>query len=298
MKAKSADALVAKLLESEGSANAATFLRLCRQWPELRTWLVGSFARSPAVREKFEQVVDRKIPPPRNRGRWLAEMDGDDSAYHREMEHLRQHMFPRGPGVCGGLTWVKIQELIRRHQSGTLDLGAFMLAREWRKAGDAALSSFRLQRSAAVFVDAVVRTGRPRLLRHFAKALRLLKECDTKSKRRALLGHDWWKLNVLIYMHRHPCDGYRTRDLRAHLATLGLNVTTKAIRRFCNHHGIRRDERAGRPRTKSHQDTESLGISRVGSVLSPSNVRRRGSPGGHLVRPRGERRRLTRASTA
>ena len=49
-------------------------------------------------------------------------------------------------------------------------------------------------------------------------------------------------------MMRHPCEAYRTRDLRAHLLQLGLEISSLDFRRFCKRHGIRRDERAGRPR--------------------------------------------------
>ena len=59
-----------------------------------------------------------------------------------------------------------------------------------------------------------------------------------------------WKVRLLFYLLRHPRPSYRTRDLRAHLAALGVQVSTKDIRRFCSRHGIRRDMRAGRPRTR------------------------------------------------
>ena len=52
------------------------------------------------------------------------------------------------------------------------------------------------------------------------------------------------------YLLRHPREAYRTRDLLAHLATCGIEVSTKDIRRFCIRHSIRRDMRAGRPRTR------------------------------------------------
>jgi hypothetical protein len=45
-----------------------------------------------------------------------------------------------------------------------------------------------------------------------------------------------------------PREAYRTREVRAHLATLGLRISSLDFRRFCKRHGIRRDERAGRPR--------------------------------------------------
>ena len=43
---------------------------------------------------------------------------------------------------------------------------------------------------------------------------------------------------------------YRTRDVRAHLETLRLQISSLDFRRFCKRHGIRRDERAGRPRVR------------------------------------------------
>jgi hypothetical protein len=51
------------------------------------------------------------------------------------------------------------------------------------------------------------------------------------------------------YLLRHPSPSNRTRELQSHLASLGLRVTSKEVRRFCAHHGIRRDMRAARPRT-------------------------------------------------
>jgi hypothetical protein len=52
-------------------------------------------------------------------------------------------------------------------------------------------------------------------------------------------------------MLRHPREAYRTRDVRAHLAKLGLRISSLDFRRFCKRRSIQRDERAGRPRTRS-----------------------------------------------
>lgn len=51
-------------------------------------------------------------------------------------------------------------------------------------------------------------------------------------------------------MLRHPRKAYRTRDVRAHLAPLRLRISSLDFRRFCKRHGIARDERSGRPRTR------------------------------------------------
>jgi hypothetical protein len=63
------------------------------------------------------------------------------------------------------------------------------------------------------------------------------------------LGHaDWWKLQACHYILRNPRPAYRTREVRTHLAKLGIAITSLDFRRFTKRHGIRRDERAGRPR--------------------------------------------------
>lgn len=36
---------------------------------------------------------------------------------------------------------------------------------------------------------------------------------------------DWWKAQGWFYILRNPCTAYRTRDLRAHAAGLGVRVT-------------------------------------------------------------------------
>ena len=75
------------------------------------------------------------------------------------------------------------------------------------------------------------------------------REAREPKGRRAVLGHpDWWKLNVLLYILRHPATAYPARELQAHLGRMGIKVTSRDIRRFCAHCGIRRDARAGRPR--------------------------------------------------
>ena len=51
-------------------------------------------------------------------------------------------------------------------------------------------------------------------------------------------------------MLRHPRESYRIRNVRAHLAALELEISSLDFRRFCKRHGFRRDERAGRPRTR------------------------------------------------
>lgn len=119
---------------------------------------------------------------------------------------------------------------------------------EWRRESGPAIESPRLALASTEWFVQVVRTGDTRLLRHVRKTLRFLASLEGAPKRRGLFGHTgWWKLNVLFYILRHPRAAYRTREFRAHLADLGIEVGTKEIRCFCARHGIRRDMRAGRP---------------------------------------------------
>ena len=143
--------------------------------------------------------------------------------------------------------------LVHECQAGGLDLGVFLLVREWQKAGNA---SPALAWAGLAFLDSVLLSGRRRLLRHLNEALAFIRENENKARQRTAVGYaDWWKLQVLLYMLQHPCDSYRTRELQTHLAVLGLSVSAQDLRRFCKRNGIRRDMQAGRPRTRTIEGT-------------------------------------------
>lgn len=248
--APKSESLFRALLDDDESAAQASFIDLCRNSPAFRHWLWEDFAHDAKVRTKVAQVVDSGSASPANGTRWFAALADEDRSWREERHRLQKEM-PDAPRLYGGLTWAEIESLVRHYQAGSLDLGVFLLAHDWRRAGDSAAASPVLARAAIEFIDAVVRSQRPRLLRHFAKALRLLESYGQKSKRRAAVGYsDWWKLQTLLFMLRHPRPSYRPRDLRSHLAALGLEASVKDIRRFCTRHNIRRDMRAGRPRKR------------------------------------------------
>ena len=231
------------------SATVAQFLALYRHSPELRHWLREDFARDARLRARFHARALREPAPAITR---IAELAGDAAAWNEERRHLKARVPAR---LYGGLTCNEIERLILRHRAGGIDGGAFLLAQEWRQAGASAASSPMLARAAVTLVDAALRAGEFRLLRHLAQATRLPTSFQDKPKRRAALGFaDWWKLQALLFILRHPRPAYRTRDLRAHLASHGLAVGTKDIRRFCTRHGLARDMRAGRPRTRIATD--------------------------------------------
>ncbi|MSU49146.1 MAG: hypothetical protein EXS37_08705 [Opitutus sp.] len=127
-------------------------------------------------------------------------------------------------------------------------LDVFLLVRDWRKAGESAKASPRLLRASADLLDAAIRSGDPRLFTELNRAVALLSNLEKGGLRTAFGYAEWWKLHALVYMMRHPSEAYRTRDLRAHLLQLSLQISSLDFRRFCKRHGIRRDERAGRPR--------------------------------------------------
>lgn len=227
--------------ETDESATAALFFRLCRQSPELRHWLTEEFGNSAKVRKKFVARLDATDSPTPRTFYELGE--GDGSARRQVIEELRGYMPARR---YGGLTWSQVAALVREYQAATVDPGVFMLAYDWSRAGKASPATMK---AGLDLLQAVIPSGRRRALKHLNKALTFLKAYRDKTTRRTALGYgDWWKLQLLFYILKHPSESYRTRELRAHLLAREIEVSTKEIRRFCTRHGIRRDVRAGRPR--------------------------------------------------
>ena len=231
------------------------FLRLladvCRHFPDLREWLVEDFARSADTRENFLALVERGDLPGGDLADGFAGLAGELGGWAEEKRRLQAQWPAHAARPFGGLTWDEMESLVRRYEARTLPLSVFLLARDWRKAGNTAKASPRLLRAGAEFLDAAIRAGDKRALMQLGNAVDLLAGFQ-QSRLRTTFGYaDWWKLHTLVYMLRHPREAYRTREVRAHLATIGLRISTLDFRRFCKRHGIRRDERAGRPRTRS-----------------------------------------------
>src|SRR5258708_7761845 len=237
------DSLLRRLVEhNDEGATVALLMDLCRQSPELRHWLWEDFGRNAKVRAKFAKVIAETATPPADTFTELTPYSGS----WREVR--QQHKSQMPAGIYGGLTWNEVRRLVRRYQAGTVDLGVFLLAHDWRQSGK---PSPLLMWAGIEFLQWTLPQGRRRPLKHLNKALAFLRRYESKTKRRASLGHaDRWKLHALFYMLKHHRKAYRTRELRAHLAGLGLKIGTKNIRRFCTRNGIRRDIRAGRPRAR------------------------------------------------
>ena len=247
----SRSSLLTSLTDRQSQSVVALLAELCRHSAEARDWLFEDFARNAKTRTNFLGLVAKEGAREKNGGDGFAELAGEARAWHEEARRM-QSLVPRhAPRLYGGLTWVEMEELVGHYEAGAVDVGVFLLARDWKKAGAAAISSPRLLRGAGEFLNAVIHTGETRLALQLANAATLLKRSQAKGPAAGFGYANWWKLHALLYMLRHPREAYRTRDVRAHLATLGIEISSLDFRRLCKRHGIRRDERAGRPRTRS-----------------------------------------------
>ena len=228
------------------------FLRLlanmCRQFPDLRTWLLEDFGQDAKTRANFFALVERGDLTGEPESDGFAELAGELDGWREEKRRMKAQLPERAARPFGGLTWDEMEALVRRYEARTISLNAFLLARDWRKAGEAAKASPRLLQAGADLLDTAIRSGETRALADLGHAVELLAGLDPRRLRTAFGYADWWKLHALVYMLRHPREAYRTREVRAHLDTLGLRISSLDFRRFCKRHGIRRDERAGRPR--------------------------------------------------
>ena len=236
--------LFRRLTENDDeSAAAALFLQLYQKSPGLRHWLREDYARDTKLRARVDSIPKNGVLPPVIR---FAELTNDRGSWREEQRRLKERLPER---VYGGLTWNEVLKLIHTYQAGTLDLGTFLLVRNWRETGHA--SPF-LMWAGLAWLESVLPSGRRRLIRHLNEALAFTRKYENKAMRRAAVGYaDWWKLQAALYILRNPRPAYRTRDVRAHLGTLGLDISSLDFRRFCTRHGIRRDMSAGRPRKRS-----------------------------------------------
>jgi hypothetical protein len=232
-----------------------TFLRLlasiCRQFPDLRTWLMEDFARDSNTRANFLTLVERGDFNSEAMSNGFAELAGELDGWLEEKRRMKARLPAQATQPFGGLAWEEMEALVRRYEARTLGLSVFLLARDWRKAGDAAKASPKLLQAGADLLDTAIRSGETRQLGQLGQAVKLLSGLNPRRLRTAFGYADWWKLHALVYMLRHPREAYRTREVRAHLETLGLRISSLDFRRFCKRHGIRRDERAGRPRVRA-----------------------------------------------
>jgi hypothetical protein len=238
----------ARAPERESRAFLRLLADICRRFPDLRGWLVEDFARDALVRANFLGLVETGDLGGEDMADAFAEMAGELGSWREEKRRMQVQLPAQATRPFGGLTWDEIESLVRRFEARTLRLDVFLLVRDWRKAGESAKASPRLLRASADLLDTAIRSGDARLFTELSRAVALLSNLENGSLRTAFGYADWWKLHALVYIMRHPREAYRTREVRAHLQTLRLQISSLDFRRFCKRHGIRRDERAGRPR--------------------------------------------------
>ncbi len=231
------------------------FLRLladfCRKSPKLKTWLLDDFVHDAAIRARFRKLITDDKLSGETASNGFAALADELEGWAEEKRRIRSKLPANTAQLFGGLTWREIEALIRRYEARSINLGVFRLVRDWRKAGKAAKSSPKLLRAGAELLDDIIGSDNTLTLLHMRRSVELLSSMK-RSKLRSAIGYtDWWKLHALLYMLRHPREAYRTREVRAHLNTLGLEISSLDFRRFCKRHCIRRDERAGRPRNSS-----------------------------------------------
>ena len=251
--------IVTQAMERRGLAFLHSLADTCREWPELRKWLCEDFVGNAKTRENFNALVDSPARTANPASFGLAEMAEQARGWRMEKARMQFLTGASAPRIYGGRTWSEMEQIVYRYEGGVTELGASILARHWRKTGALARFAPELLRAGAELLDAVIRGGETHLLTNLSRSVGLLTG-SKKIKLRATLGHaDWWKLQATLYMLRTPHSAYRTRDVRAHLAKLGITISSLDFRRFCKRHCIARDERAGRPRSR-------LTASAVGSI--------------------------------
>ncbi len=112
-------------------------------------------------------------------------------------------------GPTAGGPSLRSKNGVIRHQAGKTDVAAFLFALEWqrlRPQGD----SPRLLRGAFAMPDAAMVGTNGELMKELADAKALARDIAGAGHRRAALGFgDWWKVNALLYILRHPAPHYR-----------------------------------------------------------------------------------------
>lgn len=156
------------------------------------------------------------------------------------------------PRTYGGLTRSQVQRLLWRCKAGAADLGAYLLATQWKRElvrGQA--PSARLSRLTLTVLHRAFAGNRADFFLGLARMLEQLASREFREGGR--WNHDaaaWWEFHLLFYILQHPSPDYRIREFRRHLADeLGESAvpTPKTLRAFCWRHGIRLDSRPGAP---------------------------------------------------
>ena len=226
----------------DDAAELLLFIDLCRRSLRLRAWLFGRFAAEPSTQVAFRAFLNDPAGPEPARPLWPRVL--------ADAVRVSPRSPAPGKGPYGGLTELELLALIKGYQAGLQDLSTFALVRFWRrfaaaKADDVPLA---LQLATATHFGRLANDDTGRLARELQKVLRFFRHRSNQAVGAADFGHaDSWKIHLLLHILDHPRPAYKVSTLCCALPPTHDGVERREIRRFCQRHGIRRDERPGRP---------------------------------------------------
>ena len=123
-----AAALASSVRASERRSRA--FLRLlagmCRQFPDLRTWLLEDFGQDAATRANFLALVERGELNGEAMSNGFAELAGELDGWLEEKRRMKAQLPAQAARPFGGLTWEEMEALVRRYEARTLGLNVFL----------------------------------------------------------------------------------------------------------------------------------------------------------------------------
>lgn len=241
-------ALLHELSLHDDASELRHFAEVCRASPRVRAWLFGRFAMEPETQEKFRAFLRDPVKAPD--GLWSAVLQREVAS--------KPPPVPSNDGPFGGLSESAVWALIKHYQAGRINVMTFMLVRVWRQLAAAdrhpppAVWRATLEHWAAIVGD-----GDGRLLRDLMHAVAFFNDrpvgVDVNEDAES------WKIHVLLHILDNPQSSYRVGELFDSLPEKFRRVRRngnsfverREIRKFCEKHGIRRDQRAGRrPQSK------------------------------------------------
>lgn len=241
-------ALLHELSLHDDASELRHFAEVCRSSPRVRTWLFGRFAAESETQEKFRAFLRNGATVPD--GLWSPVLANEVAS--------NPPAVPATDGPYGGLSEAAIWALIKQYQAGRINVMTFLLVRVWRQLAAANRKPPpAVWRATLEHWAAIVAGSDGALIRDLTHAVAFFDDQPVGVVAGA--EGDSWKIHVLLYVLDHPQPAYRVGDLFDHLPEKFRRVRRngnpyverREIRKFCEKHGIRRDQRAGRrPQSK------------------------------------------------
>ena len=234
--------LLRELTLPDEAAELLLLIDLCRRSLRVRAWLFGRFAHEPATREAFRTFLTDPNPTLAHPPFWpraLAMALQPDSVYSTPTL-----------GPHGGLSEMQVLALIKGYQAGSLDVTTFVLARLWRRflRSDPKGVPLTLQLASAKRWGELANDDSGQMVRDFSNVLRFFRERSSRTVGEGDFGHaNSWRIHVLVHILDHPRPCYKVGELHRSLPAKYRHVDRREVRDFCRRHGIRRDQRPGRP---------------------------------------------------